>query len=45
MRVREVTDSDERSRLWEIAVDAYPPYSDYQAKTSRAIPVFIAEPV
>ena len=45
MRVREVTDSMERSRLWEIAVDAYPPYSDYQAKTSRSIPVFIAEPV
>ena len=45
MRVREVTDSTERQRLWKIAVDAYPPYQDYQEKTDRVIPVFLAEAV
>ena len=45
MRVQEVTDNQERERLWNISVKAYPPYNDYQAKTSRKIPVFIAEPV
>ena len=45
MRVREVADSAERQRLWKIAVDAYPPYQDYQGKTDRVIPVFLAEAV
>lgn len=45
MRVREVTDEQERELLWDASVKAYPPYSDYQAKTSRKIPVFISEPV
>jgi deazaflavin-dependent oxidoreductase (nitroreductase family) len=45
MRVREVTDEAERARLWQAAAEAYPPYDDYQAKTSRRIPVFIAEAV
>lgn len=44
MRVREVTNEAERARLWEISVAAFPPYSEYQAKTSRRIPVFVAEP-
>ena len=44
MRAREVTDPAERARLWKLAVAAYPPYADYQAKTSRQIPVFLAEP-
>jgi F420H(2)-dependent quinone reductase len=44
MRVREVTDNAERQPLWAAAAAAYPPYNDYQAKTSRKIPVFIAEP-
>ena len=43
MRVREVVDSDERQRLWDIAVEAYPPYQEYQDKTERVIPVLIAE--
>lgn len=43
MRVREVEDPGERNRLWEIAVSAYPPYQEYQDKTDRVIPVFIAE--
>jgi deazaflavin-dependent oxidoreductase (nitroreductase family) len=45
MRVREVKDAAERSRLWAIAVQAYPPYEDYQKRTKRTIPVFVAEPV
>ncbi|MEZ5556343.1 nitroreductase family deazaflavin-dependent oxidoreductase [Haliea sp.] len=44
MRVREVTDPEERTRLWAASVEAYPPYDDYQAKTTRVIPVFLAEP-
>ena len=45
MQVREVTDDQERERLWDASVNAYSLYNDYQAKTSRKIPVFIAEPV
>jgi deazaflavin-dependent oxidoreductase (nitroreductase family) len=45
MRVREVTDEQERNSLWAASAAAYPPYNDYQAKTTRKIPVFIAEPV
>ena len=44
MRVREVEDADERTRVWALAVEAFPPYEDYRNKTSRTIPVFIAEP-
>lgn len=44
MRVREVEDADERARVWELAVDAFPPYEDYKNKTTRTIPVFIADP-
>ncbi|HAL46829.1 MAG: nitroreductase family deazaflavin-dependent oxidoreductase [SAR202 cluster bacterium] len=43
MRVREIEDPAERQRLWGIAVEAFPPYRDYQEKTNRTIPVFIAE--
>jgi F420H(2)-dependent quinone reductase len=45
MRVREITDPAERKRLWDIAVEAYPPYQEYQDRTSRVIPVLLAEPV
>ena len=45
MRVRELSDGEERSRLWDIAVEAFPPYADYKEKTTRFIPVFLAEPV
>lgn len=44
MRAREVTDPEEKARLWAAGVEAYPPYDEYQAKTSRVIPVFLAEP-
>lgn len=45
MRVREVVDPAERERLWDLAVKAYPPYQEYQNKTDRLIPLFLAEPV
>ena len=38
---REVT-GDEKAPWWERAVAAYPPYAEYQAKTEREIPVFVA---
>src|SRR6202795_2689606 len=44
MRVREVEDEAERARLWDAAVAAYPPYAEYQTRTTRQIPVFVAEP-
>jgi F420H(2)-dependent quinone reductase len=43
MTAREVT-GEERAAWWERAVAAYPPYSDYQRKTDRLIPVFVLEP-
>ena len=42
MRVREVKDKAERDRLWALAVAAFPPYAEYQAKTARQIPMFVA---
>ncbi|MEU2436067.1 nitroreductase family deazaflavin-dependent oxidoreductase [Streptomyces rubradiris] len=44
MRAREVTGA-EKAGWWERAVAAYPPYADYQRKTSREIPVFVLEPL
>ena len=43
MVAREVT-GDEKARWWDIAVKAFPPYADYQKKTSREIPVFVLSP-
>jgi deazaflavin-dependent oxidoreductase (nitroreductase family) len=40
-RVREVS-GQERSDWWERAVAAFPPYAEYQTKTDRQIPVFVA---
>ncbi|HEY5437716.1 MAG TPA: nitroreductase family deazaflavin-dependent oxidoreductase [Acidimicrobiales bacterium] len=39
--VHEATD-EERALWWERAVTAFPPYAEYQKKTNRTIPVFIA---
>ena len=41
---REIT-GEEKSVWWERSVAAYPPYADYQEKTSREIPVFVLEPI
>ncbi|MFB6956084.1 nitroreductase family deazaflavin-dependent oxidoreductase [Streptomyces sp. NPDC056309] len=43
MTAREVTGA-EKARWWERAVAAFPPYAEYQEKTSREIPVFVLEP-
>jgi deazaflavin-dependent oxidoreductase (nitroreductase family) len=39
--VREV-EGEERAQWWERAVAAFPTYTEYQAKTERRIPVFVA---
>ena len=41
---REVT-GPEKEQWWERAVAAFPDYANYQANTSRVIPVFVLEPV
>jgi F420H(2)-dependent quinone reductase len=43
MTAREV-EGDEREEWWRRAVEAYPPYADYQKRTDRQIPVFVLEP-
>jgi F420H(2)-dependent quinone reductase len=43
MIAREVT-GEEKAKWWDIAVRAYPDYADYQERTERQIPVFVAEP-
>jgi deazaflavin-dependent oxidoreductase (nitroreductase family) len=44
VQVREVT-GEERQLWWDRAVQAWPPYEEYQQKTERQIPVFVATPV
>ena len=39
--VRQIS-GDERAAWWERSVAAYPPYAEYQLKTEREIPVFVA---
>jgi F420H(2)-dependent quinone reductase len=39
--VRELA-GDERAQWWARAVAAYPPYAEYQERTDRTIPVFLA---
>jgi F420H(2)-dependent quinone reductase len=36
---------DDKAVWWERAVEAFPPYADYQKKTERQIPVFVLTPV
>ena len=44
MRVCEVENESERKRLWDLAVKVFPPYAEYQGRTTRKIPLFVAEP-
>lgn len=37
-------EGEERAEWWQRAVEAYPPYAEYQTKTDRLIPVFLVEP-
>jgi deazaflavin-dependent oxidoreductase (nitroreductase family) len=43
VRVRELA-GEERAAWWDRAVAAFPPYADYQRRTGRTIPVFLATP-
>jgi deazaflavin-dependent oxidoreductase (nitroreductase family) len=43
VHVREVTGA-EREQWWERAVAAFPNYAEYQQRTERVIPVFVATP-
>jgi F420H(2)-dependent quinone reductase len=42
MTARELTGA-EREEWWQRAVAAFPPYADYQRRTTRQIPVFVLE--
>jgi deazaflavin-dependent oxidoreductase (nitroreductase family) len=35
----------ERTKLWEKALEFWPPYADYQKKTEREIPVVVLNPI
>ena len=41
---REVT-GDEKVLWWDRAVEAWPDYASYQARTDRQIPVFVLDPI
>src|SRR5438445_6905816 len=41
VRVRQIT-GDARTVWWERAVAAYPPYAEYQTRTTRDLPVLVA---
>ena len=43
--VAQVAQGEERERLWQLMVDYYAPYTDYQAATQRQIPVVVLDPV
>lgn len=43
--VTRIVDGEERSTWWQRAVEAFPPYSEYEDKTERTIPIFVAAPV
>jgi len=39
-----LTEGDERTRIWEAQKAAAPGFAEYEAKTSREIPVIVLEP-
>jgi deazaflavin-dependent oxidoreductase (nitroreductase family) len=41
----EIVTGDERAAWWDRGVAIYPPYTEYQEKTDREIPVFVARRV
>ncbi len=43
--VGRVATGDERKEWWRRAVEAFPPYREYQFKTQREIPVWVLEPL
>lgn len=43
LTARQVEPGPERDEWWRRAVEAFPPYADYQDKADRLIPVFVLE--
>lgn len=43
--VARVAEGAERKKLWQLMVEYYAPYTDYQAATQRQIPVVVLDPV
>jgi len=43
--VTHIAEGDERAEWWERAVAVFPTYAEYEKKTERVIPVFVASPV
>ena len=43
-RARTAT-GEERARLWQQALEFWPPYADYALKTEREIPVVVLDPI
>lgn len=43
LRARQVDDA-EKAKVWPVCVQHYREYDDYQARTTRNIPVFVCEP-
>ena len=41
--VARVASGEERARLWKLMSDIYPPYPEYQTRTTREIPVVVLE--
>jgi deazaflavin-dependent oxidoreductase (nitroreductase family) len=42
--VAELVTGAERAAWWERAVEVFPTYADYEKKTEREIPIFVARP-
>ena len=40
-----LVEGEEREPWWQLAVETWPTYGEYQKKTDRQIPVFVLEPV
>lgn len=40
-----VAEGEEREALWQMMADYYAPYTDYQSRTERQIPVVVLDPV
>jgi deazaflavin-dependent oxidoreductase (nitroreductase family) len=41
----DLVEGDERADLWQLSVDTWPTYAEYQKKTDREIPVFKLTPI
>jgi hypothetical protein len=38
-----LVEGDEREDWWQLAVNTWPTYAEYQKKTDRQLPVFVLE--